>query len=534
MAIPSWNPKLMEANQIRKYSVCKLPSNCKLGGNKPRIESFQRFTPKEYKLGSDRITPDDFSHKALYGKLKVQTFADTGKDESKWINELYEGKISYGKLIQAIQSQGFTEEEAKEILDEAIYHSERSSDWALANEKYGGIAANSALVAACLGVLKTVVEGSESTPPFIKNVIGILHGGACASRGYFQYGYVYGRKIDDEKAKNNYEGEFYGNTLSSTFADLAYIFESKINLIPLPLLGLTSEETQKTISSLLSLMNILWWRVRMLAEVRQDFSSDLFTYLIHKPLALIGINESINKVRKIKEKGHLTYPYVQKRLIELIGLDPIKHKLKDIFPELARLLKDVLGSSKKDANHASHKVGKFLAPFFGFYGFVAFAIGAPLKSILKWLNLESKYINALASSSIASQQLLYLFRMILPEQLENRLTKNGEENHEIKELKSERDRLFYTGVTNCSLSIVSSILKLANIENKYLKIGEGVLDELLDKGIQHYFSKRRELRGKKFRLDNPELFNSNGTPKIISSKIKKQNEQEQTSVSVKT
>ena len=504
---------------IRNYSVCKLPDNCELSGSVQRVESSKTFKPKEFKLGEERVTSNDFLPKAQYGKLAVQILNHQEKeDKSKWINKLYNQEVSYLKLIQGIQALGSSKEESEQVVDEAIYHSERATNWSIANENYGGLAADSIFLATCLGVLDKALEETDFSPA-LKTTLNILRNGLTATRGYFQYGYVYGGRNDDEKAMNNYQGEVYGNKTSSIFADLAYIFETKISPIPLLLLGLASKRTQEALTPLLFLPNILWWRVRMPGEIRQDFVTDSFNYLFNKPLALLKVTESIRKIKEIKEKGYLNYPYIQKRLVELIGLDPAKHKLKDAFPELAKLLKTLLTKDGTDSIDAARKIGKFLAPIFGFYGFFAVALGIPLKSALKWLDIESKFINSFAISGTASQQILYFFRIILPEYLQNKMQEHSVECEEVNKLKTQRNRLFYTGIATCSSSIISTLLKLVNIESKNLKLGLKVMDEFLDKGISYYFSKRRELRGKDFRLFNQDLFNPDGTAKIISDKI---------------
>lgn len=508
----------------RTYSTFPSRNYKNIGGYETNPNNFTRFTPSEFKLGESRVTLNDVYSRAVFLAhqppiLDKEMKEVIDKDNGKWIGDLFSSKKTYEEMIKKVKSFGHTNEEAKELLDEAIYHSERAVDWSVANENYGGLSSDSIFLSACIGVLQTILSETEHSNETVNKVLSTAHNGLLGIRGYLQYGYVYGRN-DDEKGVNNYQGEYYGNKTSSIFADLAYIFETKLNPIPLVLLGLFgSEKANETLIPLLYLPNPLWWRIRMPQEVRQDFVTDLFKFILNKPLALLKITESIRKVREIKEKGNLNYPYIQKRLVELIGLDPTKHRLKDVFPELAKLLKTLFSTDKNLAKDASHNIGKFLAPLLGLYGFTAFAFGIPIKSILKWLDIESKFINAFSMSGAASQQILYLFRMMMPEQFDNQMQKISQNNKGINALKAQKNKLFYSGVIICSASIISTLLKLINPENRLFKFSEKLIDQIVDKGIPYYFSERRELRGRGFRLSNPELFNSDGTSKIISDKV---------------
>ena len=264
----------------------------------------------------------------------------------------------------------------------------------------------------------------------------------------------------------------------------------------------------------------------MLSDINQQFGTDLFSFLLHKPLSLLEVANSVKKIREIKERGNLNYSYISKRLIELIGLDSTKNKFSDVFPELGKLLKNLFSNNKEFAKDSSLKIGKFFASMFGLYGLAAYSIGIPLKSILRFFDIESKFINAFNQSGAVSQQLLYIFRIFLPEQFENQAQEYDENNPGLNKLKTEKNRLFYTGVASCSANILSTVFKFVNPENEYLKMGLGIFNELADKGINYNFSRRRQLIGKKHRLRNPELYNPDGTAKIISDKVKIEDEKE--------
>ena len=278
------------------------------------------------------------------------------------------------------------------------------------------------------------------------------------------------------------------------------------------------EKTQGIVKELLTLPSTDWWRVRTFAEVNQQFGTDLFGYLLHKPLSLLQVRKSINELRKIKESGNLNYTYVSNRLISAIGLDPKRNTLEDIFPELAKSIKLTFSSNKEVARDSSLKIYKLIAPIFGLFGFFAVTAGVPLKAILKVFDKESKFINAFTQSGVTSQQLSYLFGFVLPEQFENQIQPYAKNNPELNKLKEERNRLFYTGAGTCFANVLSTFLKLVSTESKHIQTGIKVIDELAESGINYFFSRRRELIGKEYRLNNPEVYITNGKAKIISDK----------------
>ena len=227
--------------------------------------------------------------------------------------------------------------------------------------------------------------------------------------------------------------------------------------------------------------------------------------------------------KQIKERGYLTYDYVSQRLVKAIGLDPKKNTLEDIFPELGKLTKLVFSKDKTIAQDSSYKIGRLVAPIFGLYGFFAVTAGIPLKVVLKVFDKESKFINAFAQSGIASQQISYLFNFLLPEQFANQMQPYSKNNPDLNRLKEERNQLFYTGAGTCFANVLSTFLKLASTENKCIQTGIKVIDELAENGVNYFFSRRRELAGKEYRLYNPEVYTSNGKANIISDKVSLEN-----------
>ena len=355
-----------------------------------RTGRLRNFRAPEFKYQAERVTLDEIAKTGNLKTVTKYTVEETNSPETekkKWLNKLFSEKSLYGKTICDIQLFGFAPIQAKTIVDESIHQSERATDWAISNEHYAGIAEKSALIAALAGIGSVVLKNLEENnviddSPVLKRSLNVIESVGSASRGYIQYEKVYGGRNDDDRARNNYEAEVYGNKVAGIFGNLAYIFETNINPVALIALNFTNEKTQEVIKPLLHLFNPLWWRVRMLAQIDQKFGTDLFTYLINKPLALLNIESAAKKVREIKESGCLNYPYVSERLIELIGLDPKERKLKDVFPEFAKLMRNILTKDHESAIESSEKLGKLLAPIFGFYGFVAYGLGVPVRSIL--------------------------------------------------------------------------------------------------------------------------------------------------------
>lgn len=531
----------MRVGPIGSYPVS--PWNRSLVNRNQRLKSIKA---PEFKYGSEIVDYQEVQEirRCENGKwIKVSSHSKRKKtkklDKEQWLKSLYTEKASYGQFVASLQMMGHSPIDAKTILDESIHQSERATDWAISNEHYGSIAANSALVSLVLSIANTIVNNTSennsslsfisSISPTIKQTLSTVEMGAAALRGYIQYENIYGGRMDDDRAKNKYEAEVHGNKIAGIFSDLAYIFETNINPVALIALNFTSDKTNESIRPLLSLCNSLWWRVRMLGEIDQKFGTDLFTYLINKPLALVNIKSGVDKVKEIKDSGYFTYEYIQERLIELIGLDPNEHKLSNVFPEVGRLLKSLFSEDKDLAKKSSENLGKFLAPIFGFYGFAAYGVGVPVKSILHLFEKESKWVNLLSKSGVASQQLLYLFRIFLPEQFENISDDTANLNNEEKlTLQKERTRLFHKGLTVCTSNILATLLQLIDTEESSaaVKIGKKVVEEVADKGINYFFSARRKLLGKKHRLDNPELYNIDGTAKIILDKVRIEDEKE--------
>ncbi len=486
--------------------------------NSPLFQGFDKKNklessmPAEFKWAHQRVTYKEILELKSPKGTHVVSTEEEEKAFTERINKLVIGKNSYDNFLQNFINCGYTKEESQSILTQAIHHTKRACDWAHDNEKNSGLASRWIFSSIPLGIIKNAMDWLEVNPFSLKHFISIAHNFTAAMRGVKQFT-IYGERADEDRAENLYEAEKYGNKVSGLFANLAYLFETKINWLVLPVLSLFGEKAEKVIKPLLSLPNILWWRIRMPAEINQKFATDILNCLIHKPLSFFGSTKSTEKLKEINP-DNLSLKYINKRLRNLIGLDEKKDKAVSILSKLNKEIKSFFKGTDNEKISSSIKINKLISPLFGFYGFFTALIGTPLNSFLTLIGKENRFAEAFNQTSCASQQLIYFFRLMLPEYLENKKIKRKDLNKEEEKLKDTRNTLFYTGATVCGMNILSTALKLFKIENKDLKFAMSIYDEIADKGIPYFLSWRRHVLGAKFRFDNPELFEIDGRPKV--------------------
>ena len=283
------------------------------------------------------------------------------------------------------------------------------------------------------------------------------------------------------------------------------------------------------IEPLISLPAFAWWRGRTGADFGHGFLGDFFLFLIHKPLSLLGIKSSQKIIKEIDERRFLSRRNISEKSREHIGIEANKSN-ESISRKFFEHLRNVLNKKKsyRDRADASTKIAKFLSPFTGLYSFFALAIATPVKSILKYFDKENKFLDSFQQSGIGIQHLRYIFNFTIPEQFENKLMKEEENNPEFNKLKQNRSKLFAIGLSVCSGNVFSIGLKLfeGRFENKYSKAGIEIYDSLCEKGLSLYLSFRRHLKGEEDRLIFSEQYNLDGTPKIISDKVKIEEEKD--------
>ena len=495
---------MLTIKQIGNYSLFNNPRNSSVQNNKK--VKIEHSVPPEFKWAYNRITFKEISHEI--NKSSTNTHPLEEELFKELIKDIIKRETPKEVLINILIQNGFTLEESNSILDQAIYHSLRAADWANEDENKSKQASTWMLYSLISGIGKILLSNFESLPDSFKSILSFFQNSASALRGFFQFK-LYGERPDEDRAENEYEAKEYGNKASAFFANEAYRFETKINPFILPILSFLNENIQKAIKPLLSLPNILWWRIRMPQEINQRFATNLLEYLVHKPLSLFGFKKSIKKIDEIKSEGNLSSEYIKLRAKTLIGLKNNLNKNESISGKLFQELKIIFKGGLDEKISSSIRVNKLIAPFFGLYGFFATAISTPVKSILDLFNIKNRFIDAINQTSCATQQIIYLFRLLLPEHLENIKHGKDKTNDKVNKLSQKRKNLFYVGTATCFMNIASVFLKLFGLEkfeNKVIKIGIEIYNEIADKAIPYYLSKRRELLGAKCKLDNPELF----------------------------
>lgn len=475
----------------------------------PTRAKLEEPLPQEFKYGKERVTSNDI-------KLKNTPGAEEKDDKGKWINKLFEKLDNYLDIVSTVELGDNTKEEAKNILKQSVHIAEETTKWAIYNVKKCGIATKAIALAVPVGIVQSFLNNFDIGKPLLKLTVDFVHDLLLQIRNYKQYKTYHQEK--DDWGKNKYEEERYGNKAAGILADLACNTETKIGWLR-PILGLISKKAHKVLDPIISLPRFSWFRGRMANEINQRFLTHLLKYIVHKLLSVFGSKRSKEIVREIKEEGYLSFNYIKERNRKNIGIEHDKSIsiTKQFFKELK--LTFTKSTPENEKIKSSTKVSKLLGSFLGLYGFFALIIGTPIKSVLEYFDKKNKYIESFCQSGIAFQHLTYILKFIIPEYCENKIKDYPKENIESEKLRHNKNKLFYIGLSSCLMNVASIFLKLFNIDDKkYLQIARDIYDGLADKGISYYFSRRRELLGREDRLFNPQLYNTDDSPKIISDK----------------
>lgn len=447
---------------------------------------------------------------------KVVVDYETKRKNNEYYNKLLNRTKTKKEYIEELKAIGsFTPSESRSILDQAIYHSLRAKDWSNENIKKCGAAAKFIQAAMPVGVLRAFAKHLDFIPGNLKKIVNLVDGLLLGLRGKFQYDVIGGRH-DDDRAQNNYEAENYGNKVSGFFGNATYLLETVVNPVMFPITALFGENIQKGLMTLLELPNIQWWRIRMPAEINQGFATDLLSYMFLKPLSFYtdknpqstGDRPKTNilkKVHEIEERGNLKPEYIKERMMKLIGLDPEESKWRDVPKVFMDRVKKVVKGGNEEKIYAAQDINGFLAPILGLYGFFMTSVTTPVKGVLKLFGKNNRVVNALSQTAISSQQLLYTFRFLVPEYLENE-NQPEVEMEALNDLKRNRKKLYGIGALTAGMNMVSPFLKLLNFQNPYLNIAKDIYDDSSDKLIQYFLSERRKYMGEDFKLCNPELY----------------------------
>ena len=241
-----------------------------------------------------------------------------------WVNKIVSGEKLNSEYIEHLVKKGYSQEQAKYIISFAVNDVPRRVKWAQFNETNGkraSLAVNATIV---LGIIKQLLPDSASK--IFKTLINLAYGVTRSLRNFFQYS-TYNRP-DDDVSMNRYQSELYNNKASGWHGILSGLTELKVNSWALTLIELIPEQVKIIVRNILLLPSALWWRVRMLAHVSQDFVTNIFRFLFHLTLSLSGNEKSKKTLDEIKKNKSLSLHYIIQRHYENCGLNDKKEQLQ--------------------------------------------------------------------------------------------------------------------------------------------------------------------------------------------------------------
>ena len=389
----------------------------------------------------------------------------------------------------------------------------RGKDWANANISLGMQAASAALSSVFLGIGKAIIENLGFVPTLLKKALNVFYGFKLGQRGKKQF--TLHERPDDEGGMNIYQGLMYGNIASAKSAELACKVETKFNNWLLPSIGLLEIEKRNALFYLLMVPKLLWWRVRYMAYIDQRFATSSLKYLIHKPLAIFGRKESREIVDEMDKSKVLTIDYIKKRIKENLRVEEGESVTSKVSSSFKDIFSEEIGKQKEATTCLNQGMGAIT----GTLGALACGVFIPLKAGLDLAKVElneplNKALNFSSTFGFFTQQLHYIPRFSVPElvksrEIAERLAKPKkfviEHKKEFEELKSERFKLFLTGLGANFLGIIFPFTKLLNNDNLFVKIFKSIVSELSNNSLLYFLSKRRVLEGKAKLLEIKEL-----------------------------
>ena len=455
---------------------------------------------------------------------------------------------------------GFSEENAKLILNNSYDNALRAGIWSHHNIALGKKSSRFALLSLFTGIIKqwffpSSNEGEVADSPHRPLALSILNSLFRSQRNLNQYK-IYSLP-DDDAAMNVYQADVYGNKIAGSLAHASTFMERNINPYLVPISEILPSNVGECFRRLVVIPTSLWWRARMPAYINQEFFTDFLKYMLHKPLAVFGMGNSREEVRGIRERGNLKWGYFVDRHKENLGISDKRDEIassdssnlprnddipssppafgetprNDKTDSLARKFLSTLEQCfNKDPTvqmESSKCLGEFLAPVLGMYSFFTSAVGNTSNALFRLFNIENKMsglANLIQTSSLFSQQLIYLPKIIIPfysetKQIENILnslkgsqTKDvspcneTNEKQKIEELKTlVRDRKITSDA-----GMFGFCLHGINLTLKTLSVTTSTFPRIIDEsacGLTNYFfSSRRYAMGEQFRIENPEFY----------------------------
>ncbi len=470
-----------------------------------RKEQYTSFIPDEF-FNDDKLILDS----DIFPEDEEVRLPD------KWVQRIERNTKLRNYYKSILIEKGLNKEEANYTLVSAHDRLAGATEWSERNENRGRVASRYAIASGIIGVAKAIFENTELTPPLLKTYLKVLEGFTLGQRGRNQYE-IYSQPGDD-KGVSEYQRKHYGNKVSGDLAETACIFERKVKPFVLPFLGLLDGEKQDAVSELLTLPTTLFWRSRYVGYFDQRFLTNLLTYLTYKPMAMLGDRVSINALKSIENDSDiLTLGFLKQRLRTLLRLE----KGDSVTGKLCSLTKGLFSNDINTVEESAAILNETFAPILGIAGFTFSAIGVPLKALTTFLMGEEsnplikRGIDSFASWGLCTQQLLYSLRFSTMEYVQSRQLKDmleqdktitGTKRAELERLVTEKHNLSTTGLIGNLLNCFLPFVKLLDSANPFFKVSKALCYASANSFSQFFFSKRRQLRGKLFRVNNLELF----------------------------
>ena len=517
--------------------------------------------------------------------------------DRKWVQKyFYKTNIQEKKkYLASLALNGIEDEKYEDVINYAYSNAKRAATWSHHNIALGKKSSRFALLSLFTGIIKQLffsndgeIASSDSSNLSRNDVDGdearqwrplafsIINSFFRSQRNLNQYT-MYSLP-DDDAAMNVYQADVYGNKVAGSLAKASTFMERNINPYLMPISEILPSNVGECFRKLAVIPTSLWWRARMPAYINQEFFTDFLKYMLHKPLAVFGVGNSREEVRGIRERGNLKWSYFVDRHKENLGIADKQDEIassalpprNDDSPSpLITHFHNLFNKDPTTQMESSKHLGEFLAPVLGMYGFFTSALGNTSSALFRLFNIENKLFglaNLIQTSSLFSQQLIYLPKIIIPFYSETRQIENilkvinicpgdlsehvlpvanfgseggkinnlrtdslqgntlkqqnttwvgvesqnvdiqEDEKQKIKELKTlVRDRKItsYAGMFGFYLHGINLLLKTLSVTTSTFP---RIIDESACGLTNYFFSSRRYAMGEQFRIENPEFY----------------------------
>ncbi|GEM_PF-5073279 len=383
---------------------------------------------------------------------------------------------------------------------QAAFTHGNNHDWAVVNNKNGKNAFTCSSISLAAGFGKSFfINRDNNNAYFVKEFFNLIQNCSNIAANNLQYE-IYSRP-DDDLGQHKVEEELYENKTSIFLAKVACTTERKINPILKTVALFFSENIREGINTLSAIPGSLWWRGKYIPFINQRLGNHLVSYAVHKIPAIFGNENSTEVINEINEDEILNWDYIKERLQELSRYNDkqkLEHEtcIKYLFDEV----RNIFSSDLIKANNSIDNLSSFLSPTLGAIGLTTQIAGSILKAGLKSNNIESRFINTLASFSQATQNLIYYFRFTMPKFIE--VKQQIKEGNISSETITRNKLLCRLGLLSNISNFAAPIFEVVDTDNKWFQIGRSLIKELADNTSSMFFAKRREDMGKRWLAAN--------------------------------